>query len=150
MGRAQLEELSKHGSYLSNPKGRSMWPMLRSKKDIIEIRKPDRQIGRSDVVMYTRGKNDQGVIHRVYQVHENDYIIFGDNCWWKEIIPKEKVAGLAVRFCRNGKWYDMHTSRGYRLYAWFWTNTLLIRRPILWMRDQGKSVVRKLKKMIGK
>ena len=150
MGKAQLEQLEKYGNYISVPKGISMRPMIRNRQDAFEIQRLEKAARRYDIVMYTRGKNDQGVIHRVYRVREKDYVIFGDNCWQKEIIPKEKVAGIAVRFCRKGKWHDMQTSRGYRLYAWLWTNTLFLRRPVLWVRDLGKRAVRKMRKVFAR
>ena len=147
MGKAQLEQLEKYGSYVSVPKGISMKPLIHQGKDMFEIVRLEKPPQRYDVVMYVYGQRKQGIIHRVYRVRDKQCIIFGDNCWRKEIVPMEHIAGKAVRVFRNGKWYDMQTSRGYRLYAWFWTNTLLIRRPILWARDQGKRVVGKVKRI---
>ncbi len=145
MGKEQLEELEKHGKYFSVPRGISMWPMIRNKQDIVEIHKLDRMARRYDLVMYTRGPNQQGVVHRVLHVRKNDYIINGDNCWQKEYVPHDKVAGLAVRFCRKGKWYEV-TDRKYQIYVHLWTDLFFIRRPILYSRDLGKRIIRRIKR----
>ena len=144
MGKAQLEQLEKEGSYFSVPRGISMWPMIRNGQDVIEIRKLEGPAKRYDLVMYTRGE-EQGVIHRVHRVRENDYIINGDNCWQKEIVPKDRVAGIAVRFCRKGKWIEV-TDRRYQIYVHLWTDLFFIRRPVLYLRDMAKKALRKLKR----
>ena len=79
MGKKQLEELDKAGKYFSVPQGKSMWPMIRNRQDVVEIHKITKPVKRYDLVMYTRGKNQQGVIHRVLHVNNKHYIIAGDN-----------------------------------------------------------------------
>lgn len=140
MGKAQLAELEKSGRYFSVPKGISMKPMIRSKQDVIEIEKLNTMAKRYDLVMYIRGE-EQGVIHRVLQVREQDYIIAGDNCWQKECIPHDKVVGIAVSFYRNGKWYSVN-NKGYRLYARVWTDLFFIRRPLYYCRGKVQSFIR--------
>jgi hypothetical protein len=142
MGKAQLGELERHGMYLSVPRGISMWPMIPDREGIVEIRKLDHPANRYDVVLYVRN-GDQGVIHRVLHARGDHYIIAGDNCWQKEYVPKEKVAGIVVRFCRKGKWHEV-TEPGYRIYVHLWTDLFFIRRPILFLRDLAKKVLRKL------
>ena len=145
MGKAQLEELEKCGKYFSVPKGISMWPMIRNKQDIVEIHKLNGMARRYDLVMYTRGPKQQGVVHRVLHVRERDYVINGDNCWQKEYVPHEKVAGIAVRFCRKGKWIDV-TDRRYQVYVHLWADFFFIRRSILYVRDLGKRILRKVRR----
>lgn len=145
MGKAQLEELEKCGKYFSVPRGISMWPMIRNKQDVVEIHKLNGMARRYDLVMYTRGPKQQGVVHRVLHVREKDYIINGDNCWQKEYVPHEKVAGIAVRFCRKGKWIDV-TDRRYQAYVHLWTDFFFIRRPVLYVRDLGKRILRKVRR----
>lgn len=142
MGKAQLEELNKHGRYLSVPRGVSMWPMILNKEGIVEIEKLERPARRYDLVLYIRGE-EQGVIHRVLRVREKDYIIAGDNCWRREYIPKDRVVGIAVRFYRKGKWYEV-TDWRYRIYVHLWTDLFFIRMPLLFLRDKTKAVLRKI------
>ncbi len=144
MGKAQLGELERHGMYLSVPRGISMWPMIPDREGIVEIRRLDHPAKRYDVVLYVRG-GDQGVIHRVLHARGDHYIIAGDNCWQKEYVPKEQVAGIAVRFYRKGKWYEMTEPR-YRIYARLWTDLFFLRRPLLWLRDKVKGRIGKIRK----
>lgn len=138
MGKAQLEELEKTGKYFSVPKGISMKPMIYSKEGIVEIHKLDGLAKRYDVVVYSR-PGDQGVIHRVLHVKDGYYIIAGDNCWQKEIVKFEQVAGIAVRFYRKGKWHEV-TEFGYRVYSHIWADFFFIRRPLFYVRDKLKRL----------
>ena len=104
--RAQLEELKKHGMYLSAPKGISMNPMLYQSDSIAEIHAIKQPPVRYDVVMYIRN-NEQGVIHRVLYKKENMYVINGDNCWQKEYVYPEQIRGIVTRFYRHGKWHSV-------------------------------------------
>ena len=105
MGKAQLEQLEKEGNYYSVPRGISMWPMIRNKKDVVEIQKLEGLAKRYDLVMYVRGENRQGV--------------------------------------HKGKWHEV-TELGYRIYVHLWTDLFFIRRPVLYLRDLAKKVLRKL------
>lgn len=141
MGKAQLEELEKNGRYFSVPKGISMKPMINSKQGIVEIQKLTRPAKRYELVMYVR-PNGQGVIHRVIHAYPDHYLIIGDNCWQKEYVRAEQVKGLAVRFYRNGKWYETD-NRWYRLYVHLWVDFLFLRRPLFYVRDRIKHFIRK-------
>ena len=143
MGKAQIEELERCGKYFSVPKGVSMWPMLQNQQSIVEIRRLEEPARRYDVVLYIRGE-EQGVLHRVVQRREEDYIIIGDNCWQLERVPRERVIGIATRFYRKGRWYDV-TDRRYLAYVQLWTDLLFLRRPILYLRDRLKSRFHRLK-----
>ncbi len=133
MGKAQLEELEKHGSYFSVPHGVSMKPMIYDRQGVIEIHKLEGEAKRYDVVMYV-GKGGVGVIHRVHHVKDDHYIIVGDNCWTREYVKKSDVRGIAVRFFRKGKWHDC-TDLSYRIYSHLWTDLFFIRRPLFRVRD---------------
>lgn len=146
MGKEQLEELNKSGKYFSVPRGISMWPMILNKEGIVEIHRLTRPARRYDLVLYIRGE-EQGIIHRVLRARETDYVIAGDNCWRKEYVPKEKVVGIAVRFYRKGKWYEV-TDRRYLAYVHLWTDLFFIRRSLLWLRDMAKRALRKIKKVV--
>ena len=149
MGKTQLEELEKHGKYFSVPQGISMWPMIRPKRDIVEIHRLEKPAKRYDLVLYIRGEEKQGILHRVLHVREKDYIIAGDNCWQKEYVPYEQAAGIAVRFRRNGKWIETD-NLWYLIYAHLWTDLFFIRRPLLFIRDKAKRVLRRLLRSAGK
>lgn len=141
MSRAQLEELEKHGMYLSSPRGVSMWPMIRQGKDIVEIRALEKTPKRYDLVMYSR-TDKQGVIHRVLYKKEDIYVICGDNCHTKEYVKPEQIKGIVTRFYRDGKWHSV-TEKPYLLYVHLWTDFFFIRQPLFYIRD-------KLKRFFGK
>ncbi len=144
MGKAQLGELERHGMYLSVPRGISMRPMIPDQEGIVEIRRLDHPAKRYDVVLYVRD-GDQGVIHRVLHARGDHYIIAGDNCWQKEYVPAEQVAGIASRFYRKGKWYEVTDPR-YLLYAHLWTDLFFIRRPLFYLRDKAKRAFRRIRR----
>lgn len=141
MGKAQLELLERDGRYFSVPKGISMRPMIENKKGIVEIHKIDGRAKRYDLVMYVR-PNGQGVIHRVIHAYDDHYLIVGDNCWRKEYVSIDQVRGIAVRFYRKGKWYDVN-NKWYRLYVHIWVDFLFIKRPLFYVRDKINNFVRK-------
>lgn len=143
MGRAQINELEKHGMYWSTPKGISMNPMLYENDSIAEIHELTGQPKRYDVVLYIRGE-EQGVIHRVLYRKDDIYIINGDNCWQKEYVRPEQIRGIVTRFYRKGHWYDV-TAWQYRIYSHIWTDLFFVRRPLLYIRDKCKSYFRKMK-----
>ena len=138
MGYAQLEELKKHGMYLSVPKGISMNPMLYESDGIAEIHAITSPPKRGDVVLYIRGQS-QGVIHRVLSQKGNVYIINGDNCWQKEYVKREQIYGIVVQFYRKGRWHKVSEPL-YRLYSFMWVNLFFIRRPLLYIRDKIKML----------
>lgn len=145
MGKGQLNQLEAHGAYLSVPHGISMWPMIRDRKDVVEIAKLDRKPKRYDLVMYTRGNAMQGVIHRVLYWRNGVCVICGDNCWQKEYVKPEQIAGIAMKFYRNGKCYSV-TNRWYLLYVHLWTDLFFIRRPLFYCRDGFKRLIAKIRK----
>ena len=138
MGYAQLEELKKHGMYLTAPEGTSMNPMLFESDSVVEIHTITSPPKRGDVVMYIRGQS-QGVVHRVLSQKGDIFIINGDNCWQKEYVKREQIFGIVTQFYRKGRWYNVSEPL-YRLYSFMWVNLFFIRRPLLYIRDKMKSL----------
>ena len=63
--------------------GTSMLPLLRERRDIIEIRpKSTGRCKKYDAVLYKRG--DKYILHRILKVRPNDYVICGDHNIWRE------------------------------------------------------------------
>ncbi|SCW53744.1 hypothetical protein SAMN02910456_01730 [Ruminococcaceae bacterium YRB3002] len=141
MGKVQLEELERNGFYMSVPKGVSMKPMIFNKQGIVEIRKLEQRARRYDVVLYVRG--EQGVLHRVLHVKDDHYVILGDNCWRLEYVPFDDVKGIATRFYRKGKWYDVDNT-GYKIYYHIWADFAFIKIPVFYVRDRSKAVLRRI------
>ncbi len=141
MGKAQIEQLEKYGSYLSVPSGISMRPMIRGGRDAVLIKKLTRKPKRYDLVMYVR-PNLQGVIHRVVCYKNGKYVIIGDNCWQYEYVKPEQIKGIVTEFCHKGKWHIID-NRFYRLYVHIWVDFLFIKRPLFYARDKFKRLIKR-------
>lgn len=143
MDEAKLKELYERGHYYSVPKGVSMWPLLKNRKNIADIVPFDGLLKRYDVALYYRPQANQYVLHRILKVEKDCYIFYGDNCWQKEIVPHDMVVGVAARFYRNGKWIEAGDIR-LKIYAHIWCDALVVRRVIFRIRDKVKRAVSKV------
>lgn len=143
MDEAKLKELYERGHYYSVPKGVSMWPLLKNRKNIADIVPFDGLLKRYDVALYYRPQANQYVLHRILKVEKDCYIFYGDNCWQKEIVPHDMVVGVAARFYRNGKWIEADDIR-LKIYAHIWCDALVVRRVIFRIRDKVKRAVSKV------
>ena len=65
----------------------------------------------------------------------------------KEYVPVDQVVGIATRFYRKGRWYDVN-HRGYMAYVHLWTDFFFIRRPLIWAREKERAVLGRLKRFI--
>ena len=108
------ELLQKDGYIIYTNVGYSMMPLLRQKKDVIEIRQVTGRCNKYDVVLYKRG--DRYILHRIIKVLPDGYYIVGDHCTKLEKdIKDENILGVMTRVVRNGKsitpdniWYKVY------------------------------------------
>ena len=145
MDREKLKPLFKDGHYYSVPRGVSMWPLIKTPDCVVHIVPVDRELKRYDVALYHRESTDQYVLHRILNVEDDYYIFYGDNCWRKEIIPKDTVVGVATKYYRKGRWIYADDIR-LKIYAHIWCDALPVRRAILRLRDEAKKVLNKIVK----
>ena len=127
------ELLEKDGYLVYTNVGTSMMPLLRERRDIIEIRKkgPDR-CRKYDAVLYKRGK--KYILHRIVKVREKDYVIVGDHCIWREWgITDERILGVMTSVKRNGKTITPE-NRLYQLYVHLWVDFFPVRAAILYCK----------------
>lgn len=146
MDKAKMDELNTRGYYYSVPRGVSMWPLVKSPDTIVNVAKAEDELKRYDVALYYRESTDQYVLHRILKVEDECYIFYGDNCWQKEIVPKDLVVGIATKYYRRGHWIDADDIR-LKIYAHIWCDALPVRRAILWLRDKVKRVARRVKRI---
>lgn len=127
--------------------GYSMLPLLRQKKDIIEIeRKESKRCQKYDVVLYKRG--DKYILHRILKVRPCDYVIAGDHCInIEQGITDDQILGVMTRVIRNGKEIKV-TDLGYQLYVHLWCDCYPIRMFILRGKRSAYRVLRKIKRMV--
>jgi len=92
-----------------------MMPLLRQKKDIIEIRKKQgSRCKKYDAVLYKRGK--QYILHRILKVLPDRYIVAGDhNTFIDPLVTDDMILGVMTRIIRDGKsitpdnfWYKVY------------------------------------------
>lgn len=112
------EQLKRDGSIVHAIKGVSMLPLLRQGIDVAVIeKKGEARCKKYDVPLYRRG--DQYVLHRIFEVRENDYVICGDNCTFYEYgITDDDIIGVMSGVIREGKfisvddeWYKKYVKR---------------------------------------
>lgn len=139
MDEQKIRILRETGHYLSVPKGVSMYPMLKSRENVVDVVELQGKLKKYDVALYYRKEDNKCVLHRVIAVKDTHYVFFGDNCWQREMVPHGDVMGVAARFFRKGKWVDVDDRR-YMAYVRFWYFILPLRRPVYWLRDKAKQL----------
>ena len=87
------EELALTGRALSWTVGVSMEPLLHHRRSTVVIEPPHGPLKRGDVALYRNARNDY-VLHRVIGTAAEGYVIRGDNCYWKETVPLDKLVGV--------------------------------------------------------
>ena len=133
------ELLDTQGYIVYTNVGYSMMPLLRQKKDVIEIRRKEPgRCRKYDVVLYKRG--GRYILHRILKVLPDGYVIAGDhNTFLEYDIKDEHILGVMTRVIRNGK--SVGTGDlGYRLYVHLWCDFYPVRMFIL----RGKAKVRRV------
>lgn len=112
--------------------GISMYPILRHRRDTVELVKPER-LRRGDLVLYQRDSG-QYILHRIItKPKDGAFICCGDNQWIAEQVRSQQVIALVDTYLRDGKRICAH-SLSCRLYVWVWVGLFPVRRPLLWMR----------------
>ena len=128
--------------------GCSMMPLLREKKDIIEIRPLQMERERCkkyDVVLYKR--SNIYILHRVLKVTPTGYIIAGDHNTFKEYdVTDDMILGVMTRVIRDGK-SIYPTDWRYKIYSHLWVDFYPIRVLILKLKAKERVMVHRL---IGK
>ena len=123
-----------NGKYIGPTSGVSMLPMLKDRRDTI------------DVALYKRG--DLYVLHRVLSVTPDGYIIRGDNCYTDENVPENAVIGVLSEFFRKDKHYYC-TDEKYLKYVKKRLKTYKVRRFFVLLKAICKSAAKKILHAFG-
>lgn len=145
-----FEELLEQNGYIVYTNvGRSMMPLLRQRRDIIEIHKkgPDR-CKKYDVVLYKRG--ERYTLHRILEVlPDGKYIIAGDNNnFLEKDITDDKILGVMTRVVRDGKSVYMDDP-AYMAYVHLWCDAYPARMGILKAGRGAKALLCRAAKLLG-
>lgn len=141
------EMLETKGCFLYTNVGISMMPLIRQRRDIIEIHKkgPDR-CKKYDVVLYKRGS--RYILHRILRILPDGYLIAGDhNVFIEKDVTDDMILGVMTRMIRNGKTITPD-NLWYKLYVHLWCDFYPIRMWIIRKKYFVWRVLRKIKKII--
>ena len=138
--------LEEQGYIVYTNVGTSMLPLLRQRRDIIEIRKKDPNVRckKYDAVLYKVGT--RYILHRIIKVLPDSYVIVGDHCIYREYgIRDEQILGIMTRVIRDGK--DIRvTDWQYQVYVHLWCDFYPIRAGILFGKNQAWRAWKKLRR----
>lgn len=99
------KELEKNNIIAFVPKGNSMWPTLKNKKQSVVVKAKTERLKKFDVALYVRGQN-MFVLHRVMEVLPDGYIICGDSQFDLEKVLEDQIFGVMIGFYRGKKYID--------------------------------------------
>ena len=120
------EILNNHGVLVYTNVGYSMMPLLRQRKDIIEIRKRTQErLKRNDVILYKR--DGRYILHRIIKVLPGEYKVLGDhNTWFDKNVTDDMILGVMTRVIRDGKSITPDNF-WYKLYVYLWCDIYPLR-----------------------
>ena len=137
MSSSVITELEKNGRYYAAPSGNSMKPMLYNKENVVEIERAVHPLRKYDLSLHFR-EDGTKVLHRIVKVCDGCYVIRGDNCFYSETVPFDRVIGVGKQFYRKGKWISV-TDWKYRLYATVWCGLYPVRKCLFAVRQKVKK-----------
>ncbi len=137
------ELLEKDGFIVYTNVGVSMMPLLRQRRDIIEIRKKEPgRCQKYDVVLYKRG--ERYILHRILRVLPEGYLIAGDhNTFVETDVTDDMILGVMTRVIRNGRSITVDNPF-YRLYVHLWCDCYPLRMFLLHCKAKGRSILSKI------
>ena len=121
--------------------GVSMLPMLRMKKDSVELAPLPEKLKKYDlpVYQYPSGKY---VMHRVVAVKDDCYICLGDNTMEYETIYPQMLVGVVSAFKRGDKRIEVD-NWGYRLYCRVWVAIFPLRKCLRKAKQWLRRLIKK-------
>lgn len=129
--------------------GYSMLPLLRQKRDIIEIRKKGSdRCKKYDVVLYKRG--EVYILHRILKVLPESYVIAGDhNTFLETDVTDNMILGVMSQVIRDGRIITMDNI-WYKTYVHLWCDAYPLRRLLLRLKSKIQPVLSRIKHKIIK
>ena len=141
--------IEEYGSIVYTNTGYSMLPLLRQKRDIIEVKKkgPER-CKKYDVVLYR--SNGQYILHRVLKVLPDGYLIAGDhNCFVDQKDRDDMILGIMTKVIRDGKTVTPDNI-WYKLYVHLWCDVYPARMALLKAKRRIRPVLGRIKRRLVK
>lgn len=147
MSSFSFEEILQTQGYLVYTNvGRSMMPLLRERRDIIEIRNLTGRPKKYDVVLYKR--RNRYILHRVLRVLPEGYIIAGDhNTFIEKDVTDDMILGIMTRVIRNGKSVTPD-NMWYKIYVHIWCDLYQARMKIIRTKYKSIRALRRAKRRL--
>ena len=113
-------------------RGRSMRPMIEGDRDSVVLVPCTGEVKKDDIIL-AEVSPQRYVLHRIIKVEGDTLTMRGDgNLVGTETFRRSDVIGRAEAFIRKGKRLEMN-SRKWKIYSWFWTRMLPVRRYLLFI-----------------
>lgn len=143
------EAIEKDGICASYTSGNSMYPLFKTHRDVIIVKKANPPLRKYDLALYKLG--EKYVLHRVigYDKASGKYVIRGDNTFFKEYVAEDRIIAVLAAFRRKSK-YKTVEAVSYKLYSRVWCAIYPLR--LLWHNVKGLllKIKRKIKKLFGR
>jgi hypothetical protein len=141
--------IEKKGYIVYTNIGYSMLPLLRQKRDIIEVKKKNPgRCKKYDVVLYRR--NGQYILHRILKILPDGYLIAGDhNFFVDQKVTDDMILGTMTRVIRDGKTITPD-NMWYKLYVHLWCDVYPVRMLLLKVKARIRPVLSRIKHRIIK
>ena len=110
--------LNSCGELLISPKGKSMRPYLKEKRDKVRVIPAEGELSKYDIVLYK--SNGLYILHRIIGKDKGCYLICGDNNYIVEKIPKEDIIGVVVEIIRRDRIHISMTSVSAEAWVKIW------------------------------
>ena len=113
-------------------RGRSMRPMIEGDRDSVVLVPCTGEVKKDDIIL-AEVSPQRYVLHRIIKVEGDTLTMRGDgNLVSTETFRRSDVIGRAEAFIRKGKRLNMD-SRRWKVYSFFWTRLLPLRRYLLFI-----------------
>lgn len=133
--------IAQNGVYVTTPQGGSMKPFIRGGRDTVVMRAFDGDARPYDVILYAAGESH--VMHRVLSVKNGVCKVRGDNCFYTEYVPVDRIMAKAEKVIRDGK-KEIALTRRQKLLARCWRCAYPLRYCIHQTGRVFKALGRKL------
>ena len=109
--------------------GTSMRPFLKSKETLVTLSSVKNiKLRKFDIVLYQ--VNDRYLLHRIVKQCDTDYIIMGDSLKEKEVVNKDALIGVVVKYEHKDK--IIHRDNKWMLFkVKLWYLFIVFRRLLL-------------------
>ena len=128
----QVVELINEGHTVTiMARGNSMMPFIKDGRDSLFFSNLNLDIRVGEAVLAEIHKGVFGC-HRIVEIKDGKVTLRGDgNVQGTETCRIEDVKAQLVAVTRDGKYYDLNTSKAWKIYSFCWTRLLPLRRYLL-------------------